>query len=124
MFYRFLRILNAGFPLVLLYMYMSLFVLALALIFIFPPGSLIIFLACVLSLIPAVILRRFILEPIERMTARYNLRRDRCPWCREGPLAATSESTRCTSCGTLYESNGHLTEEDPKARQAALTAMN
>lgn len=107
MIYRILRICNAWYGIVVLWICVLAFFLAFALMFVFPQGTLLLlFLGLAglgLAMIGGGLLNRW-----QCWLALRTLRGGRCPVCRAG-IAESTESDhhwQCVNCGAMYDHTG------------------
>lgn len=120
---RILRFVNRAYPFVALAGYMLAFAVAFVCVFTFPLGALTLVVAGVLSL-AFVALGADALKGLERVMARAQLRRGRCPACRLGPAeGVTQGGWQCRGCATRFEADGTDRPADAAPEQhAAMTA--
>ena len=120
---RIMRAVNRAYPFVALAGYMLAFAVAFVCVFTFPLGALTLVVAGVLSL-AFVALGADALRGIERVMARAQLRRGRCPGCRLGPVEGAAEGGwQCRGCAMRFETDGgdRAAESEPE-QHAAMTA--
>jgi hypothetical protein len=106
--YRIAAAVNATYGLAVAWTYIAAFVLALGMIFIFPPGTLLVFFIGLASLGLAVALGK-VIDAITRSMARRSMASGRCPRCRD-VLALISHGDEspaiCALCGSAFTSDG------------------
>ena len=120
---RILRFVNRAYPFVALAGYMLAFAVAFICVFTFPLGALTLVVAGVLSL-AFVALGADALRALERVMARAQLRRGRCPACRLGPIEPEAAGrAHCRGCAMRFDADGSDREAEPATEQhAAMTA--
>jgi ribosomal protein L37AE/L43A len=119
---RILRFVNRAYPFVAFGVYALAFLVAFICVFSFPLGALTLVVTGVLSL-AFVSLCADALKALERLLARRQLRRGRCPACRLGPVdAEAAGSWCCRGCATRFEADGSQAEPQAADDGAAMSA--
>lgn len=124
---RIMRAVNRAYPFVALAGYMLAFAVAFVCVFTFPLGALTLVVAGVLSL-AVVALGADALRGFERLLARSQLRRGRCPACRLGPIEPASAGCwQCRGCAMQFEADGSdrpvADPQDATDQHAAMTSV-
>lgn len=117
--YRIIRGAHEGFVVGLFWIYVVLFAIAMCMVFIFPPGAIMLFFGCLVSL-PLAVLGALILRTLRAGLATTILRSGRCPSCSE-PMRSIrkgSEEWRCEFCAACFHSGGR---EEPVSPGAAVS---
>jgi len=110
--YRFVRSINRAYPIMVLGLYIAAFILAASMMFIFPPGTLLLFWLGLVGLVFVVLLAK-LLGLLERFVARSLLATGRCPDC-DGPAPRPLSAAigwRCESCGFVFQTTGDTAPE-------------
>ena len=117
--YRIIRSAHEGFVVGLFWIYVVLFAVAMCMIFIFPPGAIVLFFGCLVSL-PLAVLGALLLRTMRAGLASTILRSGRCPCCGERMQSARqdSEAWRCAYCGACFHPGGR---EEPVSPVVAVS---
>jgi hypothetical protein len=102
--YRFVRSVTRVYPIMVLGLYVAAFLLAASMMFIFPPGTLLLFWLGLVGLVFVVLLAK-LLRFLERFVASSVLATGRCPVC-DGPAPRPMNAAirwQCESCGFTFQ---------------------
>ena len=119
MIYRILRAVHRAYALTVFWLYLLLFGVAFMLIFVFPPGTLLLLFVGIFGLVFSVVGAQ-LLAGSEHLFARFSLRRESCPICREADVIqrelASDEPDgsiyRCRACGAGFHVWGGEVDPD------------
>jgi ribosomal protein L37AE/L43A len=117
--YRIIRGAHEGFVVGLFWIYVVLFAIAMCMVFIFPPGAIMLFFGCLVSL-PLAVLGALFLRTLRAGLATTILRSGRCPCCSERMQSArpAAEAWRCEFCDACFHPGG---QEEPVSPVAAVS---